>query len=145
MKVAVAAQTLSYSVASGIRYLKSIGIHKFRNSDETSQFIETINNIFDIFNSKSKFGRHCKSPITLENIDDLQEYLESVISYLQQLEDSDGVKLVIGPRKTFIFGFAVSSKSILSIARRLLERNYSKFDYVLSYRFSQHQIEMFFG
>ena len=95
-------------------------------------------------NSKSKFGRHYKSPITLENIDDLQEYLDHVIAYLQQLEDKDGVKLVNGPRKTFILGFAVSSKSIIAIARRLLERNYNKFDYVLTYRFSQDQIEMFF-
>ncbi|CAB4041722.1 Hypothetical predicted protein, partial [Paramuricea clavata] len=36
MKVAVAAQTLSNSVASGIRYLKAIGIPKFQASDETS-------------------------------------------------------------------------------------------------------------
>ena len=145
MKVAVAAQTLSNSVASGIRYLKAIGIPKFQDSDETSQFVENINNIFDILNSRSKFGRHYKSPITLENIDDFEEYLNEINSYLQQLEDPEGKKLVNGPRKTFILGFAVSSRSIIALARRLLERNYNKFDYVLTYRFSQDQIEMYFS
>jgi hypothetical protein len=134
MKVAVAAQTLSNSVASGIRYLKAIGIPKFQDSDETSQFVENINNIFDILNSRGKFGRHYKSPITLENIDDLEEYLNEINSYRQQLEDPEGEKLVNGPRKTFILGFAVSSRSIIALARRLLERNYNKFDFVLPYR-----------
>ena len=145
MKVAVAAQTLSNSVACGIRYLQSIGIPKFQDSSETSQFIEYINNIFDILNSKSKFGRHFKSPITLENIDDLEGYLNFVTDYLKKLEDKDGVKLVHGPRKTFILGFATSSKSIMAIARKLLERNDNKYDYVLTYRFSQDQVEMFFS
>ncbi len=55
------------------------------------------------------------------------------------------MKLVCGPRKTFILGFAVSSKSIIAIARKLLERNDNKYDYVLTYRFSQDQAEMFFS
>ena len=63
-KEAVAAQTLSYSVASGMRYLKSVGLVK--SSDHTSQFVENIRNIFDILNSKSKFGRNLKAPISLE-------------------------------------------------------------------------------
>jgi hypothetical protein len=53
MKVAVAAQIMSNSVACSIRYLQSIGIPKFQNTGETSQFIEYINNIFDILNSKA--------------------------------------------------------------------------------------------
>ena len=42
-------------------------------------------------------------------------------------------------------GFALSSKSILAIARNLLARNYNQFKYVLTYRFSQDQLEMFFS
>jgi hypothetical protein len=143
MEVAVAAQTLSNSVACSMGYLQLIGIPKFQNSSETSQFIKYISNIFDILNSKSKFGRHLKSPITLENIDGLEEYLNYFNDYLQKLEDKDGVKLVHGPRKTFILGFAVLSKSIIAIARKLLERNGNKYDYVLTYCFSQYQIDVF--
>ena len=101
--------------------------------------------MFDISNSKSKFGTHYKTPITLENIDDIEGYLNDVNSYLQKLEQMDGTKLVSGPRKTFVCGFALSSNSIIALARRLLERDFNKFNYLLTYRFSQDQIEMFFS
>ena len=68
MKVAVAAQTLSNSVAAGIMYLKSLNLEQFKDSQPTADFIEKINNIFDILNSKSKFGRYFKSPLRLENL-----------------------------------------------------------------------------
>ena len=47
--------------------------------------------------------------------------------------------------KTFIMGFALSSKSILAVAEHLLSRKYNQFEYVLTYRFSQDQLEMFFS
>ena len=145
MKVAIAAQTLSNSVAAGIMYLKNLKLKQFENSEETAKFVLKINNMFDILNSKSKFGKNYKSPITLNNLDELQCDLNETIFYLQELKDSNGVKLINGPRKTFIQGFAVSSKSILALAKHLLNRSYNPFEYVLTYRFSQDQLEMFFS
>ena len=110
MKVAVAAQTLSNSVAPGIMYLKSLNLEQFKDSQPTADFIETINNIFDILNLKSKFGRYFKSPVRLENIHEVEEYLNEVINYLKELKVHDGRRIVDGPRKTFIVGFALSSK-----------------------------------
>ena len=125
MKVAIAAQTLSNSVAAGIMYLKNLKLKQFENSEETAEFVLNINNMFDILNSKSKFGRNYKSPITLNNFDELQCNLNEIIFYLKGLQDTNGVKLINGPRKTFIQGFAVSSKSILALAKHLLNRSYS--------------------
>ena len=65
--------------------------------------------------------------------------------YLKTLKDENGLKLVEGPRKAFVMGFAISLKSILSLAKRLLYREYNTFEYLLSYRFSQDQLEMFFS
>ena len=145
MKVAVAAQTMSNSVAAGIMYLKNLNLPNFQKSQETAEFISSINNLFDILNSKSKFGKNYKSPITLNNIDEVQDYVNQTIHNLTNLVDKDGIKLVKGPRKTFIVGFALSSKSILSLAKCLLQRDYNTFDYLLTYRFSQDQLEMFFS
>ena len=39
----------------------------FKESKATSEFILLMNNIFDILNSKSKFGKQKKRPITLKN------------------------------------------------------------------------------
>ncbi|CAB4019071.1 DNA transposase THAP9 [Paramuricea clavata] len=140
MNVAIAAQTLSNSVAAGLMYLKNIKVPQFLDSDETAEFILKINNLFDILNSKSKYGKHYKSPIRLENLDELKYYVHETIAYLKELKDSEGVKLIDGPRKTFILGFALSSKSILALAKHLLTRNYNQFEYVLTYRLSQDQL-----
>ena len=64
-------------------------------------------------------------------------------SPLKELKGADGTKLIDGPRKTFIVGFSVSTKSIIALAKQLLNRNHNKFEYVLTYRFSQDQLEMF--
>ncbi len=145
MKVAIAAQTLSNSVAAGIIYLRNLNLEQFKNGEETAEFIMKINNMFDILNSKSKFGKSYKGPLTIENLDELHHYVLDTISYLTELKDNNGVKLIDGPRKTFILGFAVSPKSIMALAKELLTRNYNKFKYVLTYRFSQDQLEMFFS
>ena len=145
MKVAVAAQTLSSSVAAGMMYLRSLKLKQFEKCEQTAEFIQNINDIFDILNTKSKFGKKFKSPLTLKNFMELQSYLQRITSYLKELKDVDGTKLVNGPRKTFILGFAVSSNSILAIAKKLLNKEYNKFEYVLTYRFSQDQIEMLFS
>jgi hypothetical protein len=135
MKVAVAV----------IMYLRNLKLEQFKDGNETAEFISKINNMFDILNSKSKFGKSYKAPITLQNLDELRHNLLDTISYLTELKDSNGVKLIDGPRKTFILGFAVSSKSIMALAKELLTRTHNKFDYVLTYRFSQDQLEMFFS
>ena len=115
MKVAISAQTLSNSVAAGIIYLQNLKLKEFENSEETVEFVLRINNTFDILNSESKFGKNYKSPLTLENLDEIQHYLLDTIANLTELKDSDRIKLINGPRKTFVLGFALSSKSILGL------------------------------
>jgi hypothetical protein len=144
MKVAVAAQTLSSSVAAGMMYLRSLKIKQFENCEHTAEFIQN-NDIFDILNTKSKFGKRYKRPLTLEKCKELQQTLPHIISYLKKLKDVDETKLVDGRRKTFILGFAVSANSILAMAKKLLSREHNKFEYVLTYRFSQDQVEMYFS
>ena len=56
---------------------------------------------------------------------------------MAELKESDRVKFIDGPRKTFILGFAVLSKSIVALAQKLSTSNHNKFDFVLTYRFSQ--------
>ena len=145
MKVGIAAQTLSHSVAAAITFLRSLKLAEFRDSKATSEFILLMNNIFDILNSKSKFGKHTKQPITPDNILELQGYLNNGIDYLKSLKDTAGLPIINGPRKTFVIGFAVSATSILNISRHLFERSESPFKYILTYRFSQDQIEMYFS
>lgn len=68
MRVSIAAQTLSHSVASGIDAIVSLkGFDDTLNKMAlpTSKFIRNINNLFDVFNSrKIIFTSYYKAPIS---------------------------------------------------------------------------------
>ena len=144
MKVSVAAQTLSHSVSAAITFLRHLKQQEFKDSKATSDFILLINDMLDILNSKSKFGKSHRKPITRENFLDIESYLMNGIETLKSLKDTAGIPLLKGPRKMFVVGFCISSLSILKTSEQLLERQVSPYEYVLTYRFSQDQIEMYF-
>ena len=122
-----------------------IQVKNFIGSKATSDFILLINNLFDILNSKRKFGKQYKAPISLENYANIEKYLRDGIKSLKTIKTLDGVAVVNGPRKTFIQGFAISADSILAISKELLQRASMPYKYVLTYRFSQDALEMFFS
>ena len=145
VKVIVAAQTLSHSVSAAITFLRNLQVPEFKESKATSEFILLMNNIFDILNSKSKFGKHTKSPITLENFYEIEGYLMDEIESLKYLKDTAGIPIIKGPRKTLLLGFTISALSVTDTSKALLERRETTFEYILTYRVSQDQIEMYFS
>jgi len=68
MKVSVAALTLSHSVSATIKFLRNFQVPEFKESKAISEIIFLTNNIFDILNSKSRFVKHTKRPITLTSL-----------------------------------------------------------------------------
>ena len=145
MKVSVAAQTLSTSVAAAITFLRNIKVDDFNDSKATSDFILLMNNLFDILNSESKFGKNFKAPIDLQNYAEIARYLNDGIKILKSIKSMDGIKIIDGPRKTFVQGFSISANSILAITKELSQRTNLPYKYVLTYRFSQDPLEMFFS
>ena len=127
MRVKVAAQTLSTSVAAATNFLSYIKTPGFENSAATTNCIQKMNDIFDILNSKNKFGKATKKPVTKENIAEIEVYMQEIETYLMQLKDLDDHLLFRGRRKTFIVGFITSAKSVLAISKHLLYRENNPF------------------
>ena len=123
MNVSIAAQTLSASVSSAITFLRSRQVPEFQDSKATSDFVLLVNNIFDILNSKS--------------YETVKKHLTEAIEILTSLKDLNGLKLIAGPRKTFIQGFVLSARSIIAISKDLLFRENSQYEFVLTYRFTR--------
>ena len=123
MKVSVAAQTLSHSVSAAITFLRNLQVPEFKDSKATSEFILLMNNLFDILNSKSKFGKYTKRPITLENFYEIEGYLMDGIETLKFLKDtartySHDIFSPLGVQKTLISAKAfLASKSMWQISR----------------------------
>lgn len=68
MKVNLAAQTLSASVADAIEFADQVlKLPEFTNSAPTVKFIRIFDRLFDILNSRNPFGKGYKSPLRQEN------------------------------------------------------------------------------
>lgn len=88
MKVNLAAQLLSNSVAASLRYLATDGNYKakFKNVEPTAEFIEKVNNLFDIFNSRKVDGKIFGQALKPENIEYLSQYLDHCAAYIKGLQ-----------------------------------------------------------
>ena len=68
MKVKLAAQTLSSSVADALDFCNfDLKLPAFKGSEATVLFIRTIDRLFDLMNSRSPLAHGYKSPLRLSN------------------------------------------------------------------------------
>jgi len=144
MKVRYAANTLSASVANGIDFLRNEGLDDFKNSESTTKFIRNIDQLFDFLNSRNPFAKNFKQPISKHNFYYLQTMVDENIEYLFSLKCKDGKYLTTSGRRTFLYGIAIAAKSILSVAHELLFSPNALYKYILTYKFSQDHVELFF-
>ena len=68
MKVKLAAQTLSSSVADALEFLRSdLLLSEFKDSEGTITFIRTVDRLFDFLNSRHPAMRGYKAPLNANN------------------------------------------------------------------------------
>lgn len=159
MRVKLAAQALSKSVADAIVFCREdLKLPDFKGSEGTTAFIYKLDKMFDLLNSKSPGQRGPKSPLNLHNFEFrssfCDEFFDMVFGmdytetryYKKTGKTVETVKqLCQGGRKRAALGIVVSAMSIREIARSLLYREESPFRYIMTYRFSQDLLELFFN
>ena len=146
MKVSLAAQTLSASVASAIDFLRDEEkIPEFEGSEATTKFIRIIDKAFDMLNSRHPLAKGFKAPVHLSNLHMWLQQCEEIVQYLLSLRDKDGILIHNNRQKTCIWGFVCSIHSLKAIAQELLTRHHNPLKYVLTYKFSQDHIELLFS
>lgn len=87
IKVFLAAQTLSNSVAKALAYLREdLQLPDFQNSEGTEKFCSIINEAFDLLNSRNKFNTDPqKMPISESNIHDIRRKIADIERYIISL------------------------------------------------------------
>ena len=122
MKVKVAAQTFSSSVADALQYFMDAGHPSFSDAKGTIKFIRYVDKKFDILNSRNPKGKGYKQPIRLTNEEYISKSVQEINKYLVNLRTVSGQRLTIHRMKTFVIGFIMSGKSLLQLSHRLLRR-----------------------
>ena len=145
MKVKVAAQTLSSSVADAIEFLMENDHPLFQGADATIYFIRTINRIFDLLNSKKLKGTGFKKPLKLEDKAKWMKVIDVGMEYLEKLRTVSGQPILQHRRKTFVLGFITALSSLKRQAMYLLSHPHYPFQYFLTYKLSQDHLELLFA
>lgn len=149
MRVKLAAQTFSDSSARAMQYLREKPpTHVPENFDTedstaTEEFFSTFNNIFDIMNSRNRYGKYFKKGLQPENETFIFSELIRVKNYILGLKNLKGKLMVNTARKTGFVGFLICIESlILMYVEHVLEKK--TLDYILMYKFCQDHLEVFF-
>jgi hypothetical protein len=144
MKVSLAAQTLSSSVADSIDFCRDyLKLKEFQDSQATSKFIRVIDVLFDIMNSRNALAKGYKAPMKEINKNHWSKVFSDSIDYISNLKDLQGKKLVNTPRKTAFIGLLINIQSLKLLFKNLVEEGHLK--YLLTYKLSQDHIELFFS
>lgn len=145
MKVNIAAQTLSASVADAIDFCRSLNLKGFEDSEDTTEFIRIVDTWFDILNSRNPHGRGNKAPMKTSNRHIWEPVLQKTIQYINNLTwGCDKNLMVEHKKKTGFLGVIISSISVVKIFDEIRTKN-DYFKYLLTYKVSQDHIELFFN
>lgn len=144
MKVNLAAQLLSSSVAKSLRLLHQLRIHGFTDNDvlTTADFLDLFNNLFDSLNSRKLKSFGFKRGITLQNKDNLFNYYSKSLSEILRFETVAGRSILLCPKKTGFLGIFSDVHAVIKLSNFLLSDSFSFF---LTYKLSQDFLEIFFN
>ena len=143
MKVSLAAQVFSRSVASALEFVsKDLALPQFADASATVEFIRIVDRLFDTLSSKSFHAKEFKTVLRASNQHFWRPFLIYAKEYLLQLKIGK-VFLHSSPRKTAVLGFAATITSILGIFDACVGNG--PLQYLATYQLSQDHIELTFN
>ena len=145
-KVNLAAQAFSSSVADAIQYCTNVlNLPQFQDSEATVQFIRLFDHPFDILNTRNPCATGFKAALHVKNKSSWDPFLDKAYNYIEGLRDALQNPMHTTKRKTGFVGFLLAIKSVKGLFHDLVEQIQAPMNYLLTYKFSQGQLELFFG
>lgn len=146
MKVFLAAQTLSASVADAIEFCwETLRLRAFKGCEPTVRFIRCIDCIFDFLNVRNPLGKGFKSSLRKNNEHIWRPRILNEINYLKQLKLSNNQPIYLSARNTGFIGFYTAVISTLAIFDKYVKPIDAPLKMLMSYKFSQDHLELFFA
>jgi len=147
MKVQLAAQTLSASVGTALKFLTANNVEGFTDTTGTQKFVFTVDRLFDTFNSRSPKASGYKQALTVMTFRKAAPFLREARNILLNMTDSQGKKLCESRRHLAALGFVVNIDSLFLLVNEILLDLDNTFHqkYLLTYKLSQDHLELYFG
>lgn len=146
MKVNLAAQTISASVADALQFCaEHLHLPEFAGCEPTVKFLHIIDHLFDILNSRNPIARGYKSPLKPSNYNYWMPFLTDAKLYILGLTDQHGTPMYKTKRKTPFVGLLCTIESVVTIFNDFVCVENAPLKYLLTYKCSQDHLELFFG
>jgi len=148
MKVKLAAQLFSASVAKALELARCLKLKGLEHTEGTQYLCTVMDRLFDILNSKSPRGHGFKAALTLKRLDYHREFLLEAEFVLLNMTTVDGrLKICESPRSMGAVGLACNIRSVIFLAESLLTTTLAgrSISYILTYKFSQDHLEILFS
>uniref|UniRef100_A0A2S2P4E2 THAP domain-containing protein 9 n=1 Tax=Schizaphis graminum TaxID=13262 RepID=A0A2S2P4E2_SCHGA len=147
MNVRLAAQTLSSSVSSSLKFCEHLNLLKETNP--TAIFCEVFNDAFDITNCRNKLAKgNYYLPINNKTLPHIKQFLDKFKSYVENLRyegstsQPEGELLLKSQRKTGFLGLIICITNLINLFEVVKRYEMS---YILGYKLSQDHLEVFFS
>lgn len=140
MKVKLAAQVLSGSVANALQYCLDNKIKGFEDCKATIEFLNIFNTLFDILNSRSMSATGWKQALHQKNIKEVREFFGHAKKYILGLRTLTGTPIYMTNCKTGFIGFVVCMSSSMSMYEDLVEKH-KYLRYLAIYKSNQDHLE----
>lgn len=147
MKVKLAAQLFSNSVADSLSYSVKNNIKEFVGCEPTIEFLRVFNDLFDVLNARSIRNKGRKRAISPQNYISQSKVLIQAENYIKSLKDHLSVPILESRRKTGYLGFLVCIQSAIGMYKEYVNKNEpnSPLKYLTLYKISQDHLERLFG
>lgn len=146
MKVSLATQVLSSTVAQSIRKLNASDNQQFADSDGTAEYIERFNDSFDILNSDEDVPENVyKTPINSNNLDSKStvfNFIDDMMDYIDGLTYK-GRPILSSMRSTGFLGFKSNFTALKMIVEEFVDTKIIERFRTVSVQ--QDYVESFFG
>lgn len=144
MKVRLAVQTLSSSVADALDFCESkLKLSQFEGAHATAEFIRIFDRLFDILNSRNPLARSFKAPLRQQNAASCKSFFHKAEEYIRGLKDASGRPVTDGLKKTGFVGLIICMQSVDALFDEFVATK--KLKYLLTHKMSQDHLETFFG
>lgn len=144
MRVHLATETLSNSVADSMESLMLMGKTEFANCAATIRFIRYFNRIFDALNSKVFTKSKFKTPITTINHSRFFTFFDEAIEYIKSLQiKPEGNLLLFSKNRTAFRGLITDMVNTRNVYFELVGS--SMMQNLPTFKFSQDPLEGLFG
>lgn len=145
MKVKLAAQVLSDSVADSLDFLLKNKVQDFETCAPTIKFLRIFNKLLDILNSTSIHSKYNKKAMCSQNFEDSSTFLMHARNYISAMKDKFGKPILSSKRKTGFLGLDMCIESAISMYKQFVGDDNAPLKYLPLFKTCQDHLERLFG